>query len=167
MQQLIPKLPKASSDVLLDRIVRTSAFLRGVKGCNLEPLDEEKLLLLAEVYKSCVATRPKLTTVLEAALFYIKQNADLLMKDSPYSFVESFLGALHDAADMKRHVVETIIGMFKKLHLYVPDRRISALKRLSLFVARHTLAKHFILHPSSTVVADVLLAHIRFDLKTM
>lgn len=125
------------------------------------PLDESKLLLLAGVLARSPTGNAALEDILEKVLFYVMKHASHFFHSLEHSFVESLLETLSSVASMRRPVVDTVIGIFKKMASFECLVRALALQKLSRFMSKFLLAKDFLLHPSAPIVAEVLVRHVQ------
>jgi hypothetical protein len=175
LQRLLPAMAGAAVpgtetacpavDSLIDRIIGTCAFLqRSLDSALPAPpsqLDQSRVLSLAKIFANLECRHARLTQVMEKVLFYVKQHAAIFMCCADSDFVEALLSSLLAVPSMRRNVADTVIGVFKQMSGFPCHTRAAALCRLSLFLAAHPLPKDFLIHPSSHVVPEVLVRHIR------
>lgn len=168
LQRLLPSLSNSCpsvADSLIDRIIATCSFLHQKMDSPPSPLDQSKVLSLAKMFSSMSSGHAKLTEVMENVLFYVKKHASLFLTNAEDTFLESLLLSLLSVSAMRRHVVDTVIGIFKQMPAaFSCQTRAVALQKMTVFMSTNLLSKDFLLHPSSHVVAEVLISHIRWVL---
>jgi hypothetical protein len=163
---LLRLLPNVSTDVasaLVKRIIKSTALMCSTNESFPSTSEQLKILFLAKLGENCSDLLPLLLAPLERILFFVMQNCEMFFCSPQLHslhFVEQFLIICTHYESLRKHVAETIIGIFKKsAHMELPARVavISAVVKVLGVYPLLDLA----VHPSVRYVSAVLLSHTR------